>query len=338
MEHKLENINFRTYPKFRHNLWTNYEDDPDVTYLAFSHGVFEIPTGEAAKFLKIRSFCTGFNSLDDIAKKSMTPVNEIQSMIDSLVKIDMLHLPFQPVDNLPKKQIREVLKSAAKIWSEQLADTHISRDIFLGKTTKNVVLGWLLETYHYVKSFTCALKIAAEHADGTLKELLVEYARQEKGHESFIMQSLIKAGLKREEVEESVPLISTRTIDFLLKELFILEPCAVLLVASIIEAEDFDSCAADEVARTLHEAHNFPIDTFDSFFQHVQIDSNLGHHRLLQDNIKFLDDINPSNLHDIVNKIHDIKHAFDLQNLEINDYYGKIGNYFPRQRVDFFAI
>jgi hypothetical protein len=335
---ELENKNFKIYPKFRHNLWTNYGDDTEITYLSVSHGTFEIPTREARRFLNIRSFCTGYNSIDDISKKTMSSADEIRIMVDSLAEIDILHLPFKPLDSIPKKQIRQTLKAAAKIWSEQLADTHISRDIFLGKTGKNVVLGWLLETYHYVKLFPGALEVAAEHAKGSLRELLVEYARQEKGHEWFILQSLLKAGVTKQEVEESIPLISTRTIDLLFKELFILEPCAVLLVASIIEAEDFNSSAVSEVARVLHEVHNFPIDMFNPFFDHVKIDSNLGHNRLLHDNIKFLDNININNLHDIVNKLHDIKHAFDLQKLEINDYYGKVGNYFPRQRVDFFAI
>ena len=43
-------------------------------------------------------------------------------------------------------------------------------------------------------------------------------------------------------------------------------------------------------------------------------------------------------LHDIVNKLHDLKHAFDVQKLEIEHYYARKGNYVPRQFVDFFAV
>lgn len=88
----------------------------------------------------------------------------------------------------------------------------------------------------------------------------------------------------------------------------------------------------------LHKIHHFPIDMLYPFFEHVKIDSHLGHSRLLEDNVKFLDDINVNNLHIIINKLHDIKHAFDLQKIEIENYYGKVGNYLPRQFVDFFAI
>lgn len=41
---------------------------------------------------------------------------------------------------------------------------------------------------------------------------------------------------------------------------------------------------------------------------------------------------------DILNMIHDIKHAFDLQKLEIIEYYSHVGNYFPRQKVDYFGV
>lgn len=34
----------------------------------------------------------------------------------------------------------------------------------------------------------------------------------------------------------------------------------------------------------------------------------------------------------------DIKHAFNLQAIEIKDYYSGIGNYLPRQKVDYFGV
>lgn len=51
---EIKNTDFKIYPKFRHNLWTTYEDAAEITYLTLSHGTFEIPTQEASQFLKIR--------------------------------------------------------------------------------------------------------------------------------------------------------------------------------------------------------------------------------------------------------------------------------------------
>lgn len=334
----LTNNHYYIYPKFRHNLLTSYDDAPDISYLTLSHGTFEIQTQEAAKFLKIRGSCTGHHTQLSIANKTGIDCKEVKSIIDSLTDINALHLPAGDLTQLSSNEITNILTAAATIWSDQLAETHISCDIFAGETSKNVVIGWLLETYHYVKHFPESLTIAANNAEGELNKLLNTYAKQEKGHEIFILQTLIKAGLSRDEVESSIPLISTRTIDLLLKELFALAPASVLLVASIIEADNFDYVTAKVAGISLQQTHQFPIDMLDPFFKHVRIDSELGHQSLLRNNLHLLQTIPPSLLHDVVNKLHDIKHAFDLQKLEIFDYYDKEGNYIPRQFVDFFAI
>lgn len=329
---------YKSCPKFRHNLWTSYADNPNTTYLVVSHGTYEVSTNDAADFIKIRSYCTGYNTIPEIAQKSNMPLKKVRAIINSLAEINVLHLPFKDLTKLPRKLITKTLLDATKIWGEQLADTYISSDIFLGKSTKAIVIGWLLETYHYIKAFPEALQCAAAHSTGELKELLQNYAAQEKGHEKFILKTLLKAGLSQQEIEDSIPLVSTRTIDMLLKELFSFEPCTVLLVASIIEAEDYNPAAAKIIAQRFNEIYGFPVDMMDDFFKHVEIDSKLGHQKLLKNNIKFLKDIKADKLHNIVNKIHDIKHAFDLQKLEIKEYYSTKGNYLPRQKVDFFAI
>jgi hypothetical protein len=96
---------FKIFPKFRHNLLTKYKENPEITYLTFSKGTYEVTTRDANKFIKIRSFCTGHNNLSDIAKKSKIPQSNIKSIIDSFIEIDMLHQPFKPLENLTTKEI-----------------------------------------------------------------------------------------------------------------------------------------------------------------------------------------------------------------------------------------
>lgn len=334
----LQNTDYKIMPKFRHNLWTSYEDNPAITILSFSQGEYEVPTSAANKFIKIRSYCTGYNDVADIAEKSRLSVAEVLSIIQPLIDIDMLHRSFKSCHELSHEIVLATLMDAARIWGEQLADTSISREIFLGKTSKNVLLGWLLETYHYVKEFPQALDIAASAASGELKTVLEQYAKQERGHEEFIAKCLVKAGLSHKEIAESIPLVSTRLINLLLKEIFGLEPLSALVIASIVEASEFDDDNASFVAREIAMKHQLPVDLFDTFLQHIAIDDKFGHQKLFNKHKNLFMHIDKSTLHDIVNKTHDIKHAFDVQKLEIKEYYDKLGNYFPRQRVDFFAI
>lgn len=338
MQTILETRDFNQYPKFRHNLWTSYYDNPSVMILTVSHGDYEVSVQEANEFIKMRPHCTGFNTKSDIANKSGLKTEEVNKILTSLKDAEILHLPFVDLDKVSDQQIQDTLLAATRIWGEQLAETSISRDIFLGRTSKQVILGWLLETYHYVKDFPNTLEVALYASEGKLSEILNNYMLQERGHEKFIAECLIKGGLTKEEIEESIPLISTRTISFLLKELFQFEPISVLLVASIIEADEFSEEDSYEVTKKIALDNSFPEDIFAPFLKHVEIDNQMGHQKLLENNIEILKLIDKNKLHQIVNMLHDLKHAFDLQKLEIYEYYDKSGNYFPRQKVDFFAI
>ncbi len=330
--------NWTNYPKFRHNLLTTYADEPDVTYLTVSHGTFEVPREEAEEFLKIRGFCTGHADIEEIASKGGLSVERTRQIIDSLAQGDMLRRPWRPFESLDAAEIQATLLAAARIWSEQLRDTHIAVSVFNGDVSRAVAVGWLLETYHYIRNFPAALQLAADAATGELKKVLSAYAAQEQGHELFVEQSLCHLGLSAEEVRHSIPLVSTRMIDLLMRELFSQTPCAALLVAAIVEADDFHPGELPAMQRAFAQHYQTPEDALAPFFKHSQIDADLGHGKLATQHAHLLNFRSETELANTVNNLHDLKHAFDAQKLEIKDYYGRVGNYFPRQRVDFFSI
>jgi hypothetical protein len=333
-----EEKNWNYFPKFRHNLLTNYDNEPEVTYLTVSHGKFEIPRHEAEEFLKIRGFCTGHAGVEEIARKSGLPIERTRQIIDSLIQGDMLRRTWKPFEAITQAEIQGTLLAATRIWSEQLRETHIAVEVFNGDVSREVALGWLLETYHYIRCFPGALEIAAAGASGELHDVLKTYAQQEQGHELFVEQSLCRLGLRPEEVRHSAPLVTTRLIDLLMRELFKQTPCAALLVAAIVEADDF----RPEELPAMHEAfarhYDAPEDGLVPFFRHSQIDADLGHGTLAMRYAHLLTFRSETELAHTVNCLHDLKHAFDAQKLEIKDYYSRGGNYFPRQRVDFFSI
>ena len=84
---------------------------------------------------------------------------------------------------------------------------------------------------------------------------------------------------------------------------------------------------------------NTPDNAFKPYFDHQDIDAKLGHVNLLRDNLHLLSFDSNKTRDLIVNKLHDLKHAFDLMSIEIEDYYSnKNGKYFPRQPIYFAAI
>jgi pyrroloquinoline quinone (PQQ) biosynthesis protein C len=325
-------------PKFRHNLWTTYDELPDITYLAVSHGLYEVPTDQAKEFLKFRTYCTGHHSIEEISSLSGVSAPEVRKIVQSLADAEVLRPKYKSFSKLSADEIRKILFSAVAMWAEQLRETGIAAALVDGRLPKPALIGWLLETYHYINQFPAAIAYGAAHATGEMKEILNTYAKQETGHEIFVQRTLTNLGLSDAEVTTSIPLVSTRLIDFLMREMISEVPASALLLAGILEAGDLEDEEADEFFNRISEAYKVPASAFSPLREHMMIDAKLGHAELGNVHAHLIEFSSENELHDTVNRLHDIKHAFDLQKLEIEDYYCKQGDYIPRQFVDFFAV
>lgn len=333
---------YAKFPKFRHNLWYLDESSPSST-LVVSHGTFEVDTEEAKRFMEMRTHCTGHNTVAEVARRSGHEESIVGATLESLAEAGIFHEAVRPVPTLGDDEIRQVLLSACDLWGSQLSATNIMHSIARGSLSRHAFIGWLLETYHYVRTFPQVVEVAVQHSEGELRALLSQYAREERGHERFILQCLNRAGLSESEVESSTPLVATRTIELLLREMWQVEPMSALLVAAIIEADEGVAGADEEIrefCRNVTSHYGVPPDTLDPLFEHGRIDAELGHATMAKRNAHLLTLRDRSNLHWLVNALHDLKHAFDLQALEIRHYYQTRmpGNYLPRQAVDFFAV
>jgi pyrroloquinoline quinone (PQQ) biosynthesis protein C len=293
----------------------------------------------ALQFLKMRSYCTGHHSIDSIAQKSGLAVEDVKALLGSLEPSGIVYFASGTEDRLPTGYVHDVLTRACRIWSDELRISYIGNEFAAGKLPKSVLIGWLIEMYHYIKDFPHAIEHGARHAKGKLKDVLDQYAAEERGHEGFVLETLVNLGISRAEVKTSIPLLSTRLIGFLMRELFELEPSSTLLVAAVIEAQEFVGDQIEAFKKQLQSHYDTDAKAFDPYFRHQQIDVNLGHAELLSTHLDLVEINDRRVLDQVVNKIHDLKHAFDLQGIEIKSYFTHLnGKYVPRQPVNFESI
>jgi len=235
--------------------------------------------------------------------------------------------------------VRLAVLSIVETWSQELAQGYIGNELGRGDASSTVLTGWLLEMYHYIKNFPIAIDAAYRAAPPGLAEIYARYGAEETGHEVFVLRSLEKLGLSADEVRQSVPLISTRAIGLLMCELFEKEPVALLVVAALVEAQEFNADAIERFKAALAEHYDIARDALDAYFEHQDIDVGLGHAQLLSENLAWLDQLDEAALDRVLDGVHDIKHAFDLQSLEIKHYYGALnGKYMPRQPMCYSAV
>lgn len=237
------------------------------------------------------------------------------------------------------RDIRDRLARIVALWSDELGRDFIANALLDEDLPREILVGWLLETYHYVRDFAEAIGEAAARApDGPLKHLLKRYADEERGHERFVLRTLENLGLSAEEVAQSSPLVSTRLIGFLMRDLFKTEPASVLLMAALVEAQELDGGLAAGFQAEIEARYALPKAALAPYFEHQAIDAQLGHQQLFADNLALFAVDDPALLDRITDKLHDLKHGFDLQGLEIRHYYGaQAGRYLPRQPMAFTA-
>lgn len=326
------------YPRLRENLW-HLDPAAGRALLITPEATFEVELPEAQRFLQMRSFCTGYHSMEEIAQLSGLPVEEVRSILESLEAAHVLCAPPLPEGLVRPEEARHALMRACQLWSEELRLSYIGNELAQGELPRTVLLGWLLEMYHYVRDFPEAIALAAGRAQGRLKEVLTRYAAQERGHEVFLVRALVNLGLTREEVEGSTPLVSTRLVGFLMRDLFEFEPASALMVAALVEAQEFNQAQIQAFQERVVELYGIPADALGPVFEHQRVDVQMGHAELLAENLDLVEIRESSRLDRVVNGLHDLKHAFDLQGLEIKDYYPVLGGkYFPRQPVTSRAI
>ncbi|WP_437308691.1 iron-containing redox enzyme family protein [Sorangium sp. So ce388] len=324
------------HPRLRENIW-HIRASSDTALLITSDSRFEVGTEDALRFLKMRSHCTGFHSVEEIAQRSGIALDDVRSILASLEEAGVVFS--SPAERAELDRVRAALLSVCKIWSDELRLAYIGNEFRHGSLPKTALTGWLCEMYHYISDFPLAIEHGARRAEGRLKDVLVRYAQQEKHHDEFVVRTLENLGLKRDEVKGSAPLVSTRAIGLLMREMFEHEPCSVLLMAALVEAQEFQEEHIAGFKQCMHETYGVPLDAFDPFFEHQQIDVGMGHAELLADNIDLIDVTDMERLDGMVNRLHDLKHAFELQSLEIRDYYTNLnGKYFPRQRMRFSSL
>lgn len=326
-------------PKLRENVW-RIRPDAAASELETLQGVFEVETARALEFMRVRSHCTPHNSLDVIATRSGVSRERVVADLFSLIEPAVLVGPGRHDSAAASAtQVAGVLMAAASLWGRELSATLIANRLCEEIQPRSMLQGWLLEMYHYVADFPAAIQFAANIAEGELRDLLHRYAAEERGHEKFVLRSLELIGLSSAEVQGSRPLASTRAVMLMMRSLFSIHPATVLLMAHMVEASEAPHEDLRQLRRKIEFRQQLPPDSLAPIFEHQAIDASLGHQTLLSRHCHLLPTGPRALLDEIVGGLHDLKHMFELQTLEVQAYYRELGGKFlPPQPVNYESL
>ncbi len=327
-----------TRPRLRENAW-RIRPDGESSVLITTRDIFEVDRDDALKFLRMRSHCTGSHTIPEIAQRSELTPTEVEQTLHSLIEAEVVLPESAEQAPLRAEEVRQMLQTICQMWATELRACYVGSELARGDQPKSVLIGWLFEAYHYISDFPRAIDHAVEYADGPLKKVLKVYADQERNHAEFVVRTLENLGVHRRELQSSTPLVSTRAIGWLMREMFQHEPSSALMMAALVEATDVDDDAIRPFKERMTELYDVPVTALDPYFEHQSIDLAMGHSDLFKNNAALVDITDRAKLDVVVNNLHDLKHAFELQTLEIKQYYTDMfGRYMPRQQMRYAAL
>lgn len=159
------------------------------------------------------------------------------------------------------------------------------RHIGTGTITRALYTQQLIETWHFVKHTPSYITSAASRLpDGNdaLKKRFVQHAREELGHDQWVLEDLAHLGISAERVRASTPLPHTSAlVAYQFYTVERLNPVGLLGLEYALEGSTASSAGA-LVAR-LQQVLSLPDNTLQFFKRHVAVDA---HHQ--EENVQTL--------------------------------------------------
>ncbi|WP_134732679.1 hypothetical protein [Amycolatopsis nivea] len=326
-------------PIIRH--CTTREVSPDEPLLMIvGDQYFELTEeiGNRHDLLSIKRYLDGRHTLTDIAAKAGVTRESVESIVSSLAEFDLLGNP-RPVETVSGAEFVKNIEDACRMWGQQIGFHHIFTGIAEGSLRSEVLLGLVLETYHYINSASKHIGVAVAHCDDDrLRPILCQHLADEWDHARSLVDGITHMGLPSAHLQTAHPLVGTISLVNNLCEIARQDTLSYIASTSLFEArsEDYEQAAAD--LRDAAERCGFPAESVEPLITHMRLDVEAGHAGLLAEAVEIIGDIPAGRAHQVVNNVHDIKHSLDQFHDQIVEFYSDPSNHIPRLKMDYFLL
>lgn len=327
------------YPRLRHcTLIGRSDDEPLRMIVGRNHFEITEELGTREQFLHIKRYFDGRHSVGEISRLTGTSERSIRGVVAAFRELGLLRQE-EPQDFIPAGQFVERVQDSCVMWSRQIGYHRLFGLLREGEARREVFLGLLLETYHFVKSAPRHISTALSHCtDARWESLLSEYLAEEHGHWRLIVQTLERVGMREDWVVAAHPIIGTMSLINMLCDIGRQSTLSYLACTSLFEArrEDFD--AASKELEYIGAQYGCDPEALAPLITHAGMDVGAEHSAILERALEAEGRVPAREAHLAVNCLHDLKHSFDQFHDQILQYYSDVSNYIPRLKVDYFSL
>jgi pyrroloquinoline quinone (PQQ) biosynthesis protein C len=294
--------------------------------------------GTREQFLTLKRYFDGRYSVDEMSALTGVPVTDIRQIVESFDSLGLLRNR-ESSEFIDKESFLAQIEATCQMWSRQIGYHRLFSLLRSGEVRREVFVGLLLETYHYVRSAPRHISIAMTHCtQPEWEELLFKYLKEEGDHSGLIVQTLANLGVSPEMTISAHPIIGTMSLINNLCETARRSTLAYLTCTALFEGRDEDFNEAKTDLEAIGANYGCSAESLAPLIKHLWIDLQAGHKSLLAEALKTREMLTAAEVHFAVNCLHDLKHSFDQFHDQILQYYTDISNYIPRLTVDYFSL
>jgi pyrroloquinoline quinone (PQQ) biosynthesis protein C len=326
-------------PRLRHCTFFAPNRGGILMIVGDQHFELEHHGADLKSFLNFKRYLDGRHTVAEISEITGVSVDDTLAIVNSFAEQGLIRDEDQALDQIPTATFLKQIDKSCAMWTEQIGYHKLWSGLENMDFRKEVFLGLIMETYHYINSASRHISTAIAHcSDPAWKHLLSEYLSEEYDHAWMARDSLINMGLSKEEVDNAHPLIGTWSWTNNLCEIAREDTLGYLACTKLFEARGVDTLDGAHTLQRLAEAYGYPEGCLSPLVSHVEEDVKANHTGLLEEALADRASVPAWQAHRAVNNLHDLKHTFDQYNDGIITYYSDVSNYIPRLKVDYFSL
>ncbi|GGS28873.1 iron-containing redox enzyme family protein [Actinokineospora fastidiosa] len=334
-------LNLTDKPQLRHCTFfvPNRANGAILMIVGDRHFELEQHGADLKTFLDFKRYLDGRHTISEISAITGISVEDTVGIVGNFAEQGLLRREQPELERIPVADFLAQIDRSTAMWTEQIGYHRLWSGLENKDFRKEVFLGLILETYHYINSASRHISTAIAHcSDPAWKRLLSEYLAEEYDHAWMARESLVNMGLSKEEVENAHPLIGTWSWTNNLCEIAREDTLGYLACTKLFEARGTETLEGANTLQRLAVEYGYPEGCLAPLVSHVEEDVKAGHTGLLEEALEGRDFVPAWQAHRAVNNLHDLKHSFDQYNDGIILYYSDVSNYIPRLKVDYFSL
>ncbi len=165
------------------------------------------------------------------------------------------------------------------VWKRSLFEEDLWVGLASGSAPRQVFIGWLIESYHFIQGANDRLGLAVTHCpDPRIREVLAKHYVEEYDHGRFFLDSLAVVGAERQVVMQCRPLPATLAVLNHMRSAGRRDTLEYVVCSGFLESTGQDQKIAleflDQVAKRYTPDQP---EAIEPLIEHVKLDEEYGH-------------------------------------------------------------